>query len=72
MSIQIAPDELTRIAKFVNDLNVFVLDNKDIIDVETAAELSFDFYDSNGDKLGVITTCDWGEYGFVPGFEIEL
>lgn len=32
------------------------------------ADLSVDakIYDSNGDLMGTVTTCDWGEYGFKP------
>jgi hypothetical protein len=65
MEIQMAPDELTRIAKFITDLDQFVNDNIDIVDL-AEINMVFPFFDSNGDKLGEIRIADWGNFGFFP------
>jgi hypothetical protein len=70
MEVQMSNVELKRIAKFITDLNKFTNENADIFG-DGAMDLSFDYFDSNGDQLGVVKFCDWGEFGFVPAKEIE-
>jgi hypothetical protein len=69
MEVQMSSMELDRISKFIIDANKFWEQNADILG-DDYAEQSFDYYDSNGDKLGVVKFCDWGELGFVPAKEI--
>jgi hypothetical protein len=71
MQTQMDASDLIKIGSFVESYNAFVDTHTLILDADILASFPpVPMYDSNGDLLGRVQICDWGDFGFVP-FQVK-